>query len=122
MTIPAKQDFFLYEGDTDKLEFTLLEGDGTPCDLSRSDIVFEAKRGLLDVEPTLALAAVFPDDPTIGQFTLNIPAGRTSGMTDGKEAFLHYDLQHSVSGEVTTLTYGWLRILPEVTTAWRFRK
>ena len=117
MSFPGTHDFELYQGDSDVLRYTFLEGDAarTPVNLSASSILLTAKRELRDAIPVILLEAHFAN-PAAGEFEFNIaPAITDKFGALSKPMDLYYDMQYKHLDTVITIVYGKIRITPEVT-------
>ena len=113
MTMPAKKDLFLYEGDDTVWAMQRLDDKGVPVSIVGAVIRMALKRQYVDPDPVfLVYAQRF--NPELGKFAISIPSATTKGFTGGKPVSLFYDLQITQGGLVKTVFAGLLNITPEV--------
>lgn len=112
-------------GDTKELEYTLLDRDGIPIDVSDPDVKiwFTIKRYLSEADSqalwqgTLASGVAAIGAPVAGKVRVTVPASATSWFPEGIEK-LYYDLQvKEADGRLTTREKGLFRVSPDVTRA-----
>jgi hypothetical protein len=108
---PAKIDIKVRTGDTETFAFNVEETDGTPIDLG--DSTFQAQiRSSAAATSTIASFSTAVTSAGGGQFYISLSSGTTSTLTPQNAV---WDLQQTVSGVISTLIAGDVRIVQDVT-------
>lgn len=111
------QNFEINRGDDEELEVTVTE-DGVAQDITDAVIKFTAKEDLADTdeEAVIALSTatgeVVLTDAENGLFTVYIDNETTAALSPRN---YYYDIQMTLDGNKTTITYGILTVLADVT-------
>lgn len=100
-------------GDDNVYDLTLFNADGQPLNLASAALAFSAKRNLRDTAPALVGDASVTD-AAAGEARVTIPAAATEDFP-ATDTTLHYDLQVTLNGVVSTPLRGVLKIVPDVT-------
>lgn len=108
---PAKIDIKVRCGDTETFTFNVEDDDGTPIDLGSS--TFQAQiRASAAATATIASFSTVVTSAGGGQFYISLSSGTTTDLTARNAV---WDLQQTVSGVVSTLIAGDVRIVQDVT-------
>lgn len=108
---PAKIDIKVRIGDTETFTFNVEDDDGTPINLGAS--TFQAQiRSSAAATSTIAEFSTAVTSTGGGQFYISLTSGTTSALTPQNAV---WDLQQTVSGVVSTLIAGDVRIVQDVT-------
>lgn len=112
MATPAKYDITIRIGDTETFNFSLVSGDNqTPISLGAS--TFQAQiRSSAAATSTLATFSTAITSSGGGTFYISLTSGTTAALTPTNGV---WDLQQNLSGTITTLVAGNVRIVQDVT-------
>lgn len=114
MAVPGVYDLNIYQGDTFRISFRILDSNNDPLDLTgqtpKSEIR-DAPGGTLIESFTATLATQSGD--TLGQVDLEMASADTTALTPGTIGV--WDLQLTNAGEVTTYIGGSVTVQAEVT-------
>jgi len=111
----------LDRGDTDYLDLTATQADGTPQDITGWTITFTAKRGLSDadadavIHKTTMAGTIVITNGAGGLATVNIVPADTSGLVNRAQRFYGDLVGKDPMGGVNRLWRGFIRVSPIAT-------
>jgi hypothetical protein len=111
MATPAKYDIQIRIGDSESFNFTLQDDNGAPINLGAS--TFQAQiRSSAAATSTIASFSTAVTSTGAGTFYISLSSGTTAALTPTNGV---WDLQQNLSGTITTLIAGDVRIVQDVT-------
>ena len=104
----------LHRGDTDKYLLTFQDKPGNPVDITGTTIWFTIKVNCTfdDINASLQKKITTHTDALNGKSEIDLTHDDTNNLSPG---IYYYDIQLVDGDEVTTVLYGNIRILPDVT-------
>jgi len=111
MATPAKYDIQIRIGDTETFSFTLEDENGSPINLGASAFAAQI-RSSAAATSTIASFSTAVTSTGAGTFYISLSSGTTAALTPTNGV---WDLQQNLSGTITTLVAGDVRIVQDVT-------
>lgn len=111
MATPAKYDIQIRVGDTETFSFTLEDENGSPINLGASTFAAQI-RSSAAATSTIASFSTAVTSTGAGTFYISLSSGTTAALTPTNGV---WDLQQNLSGTITTLVAGDVRIVQDVT-------
>lgn len=111
MATPAKYDMTIRIGDTETFSFTLEDENGSPINLGASTFAAQI-RSSAAATSTIASFSTAVTSTGAGTFYISMSSGTTAALTPTNGV---WDLQQNLSGTITTLVAGDVRIVQDVT-------
>lgn len=111
MATPAKYDIQIRVGDTETFSFTLEDENGSPINLGASTFAAQI-RSSAAATSTIASFSTAVTSTGAGTFYISMSSGTTAALTPTNGV---WDLQQNLSGTITTLVAGDVRIVQDVT-------
>ena len=111
MATPAKYDIQIRIGDTETFSFTLEDENGSPINLGASTFAAQI-RSSAAATSTIASFSTAVTSTGAGTFYISMSSGTTAALTPTNGV---WDLQQNLSGTITTLVAGDVRIVQDVT-------
>ena len=111
MATPAKYDIQIRIGDTETFSFTLEDENGSPINLGASTFAAQI-RSSAAATSTIASFSTAVTSTGAGTFYISMTSGTTAALTPTNGV---WDLQQNLSGTITTLVAGDVRIVQDVT-------
>lgn len=118
--IPAKSDWNITRGDTNKRTVVWKDAQGGLVNLTDYDARLSVRTApdaaTTIVDLTVGDGIEIPGPQPLGQFDLAISPDKTAGLAETQNRFTYdFEVEDTVSGEVTTLFSGHLIVEPDVT-------
>ena len=111
MATPAKYDMTIRIGDTETFNFTLEDENGSAINLGASTFAAQI-RSSAAATSTIATFSTAITSAAAGTFYISLTSGTTAALTPTNAV---WDLQQNLSGTITTLVAGNVRIVQDVT-------
>ena len=101
----------LGQGETWNIQFSVVDTDGVPVDLTDYTVRSQARHNYSDTTPSASFTMAVPD-PTSGVFYLQYEATQSAALT---ASIYKYDIELVSGSVVTRIVEGEFTVTPEVT-------